>query len=157
MAVKQRQYKEGQGFGIALGDMAYAMGLVARGSERTKVLFGYFFGPFGAEPPTIADLKCKSPQDAILSGMFGDSYLHKGRWPLLGQLEQWNREDWPFGPCGRVDLLIADRAYKTWYSDDDPRQMIREVICTPADIIGLPKDGIMGAALVEARLKKLLA
>lgn len=149
-------YGERDCFAVPLGN-SHVMGLIARGNSRTRVLFGYFFGPSLAGLGTDLNLPDKSPSDAILVGQFGDLYLSKGRWQIVGRVEPWSRAAWPFGPLGRIDSLVPGRAYRVWYDNDNPALVTRKETCEPEDILGLPNDGVMGAEFVERRLQRLLS
>lgn len=82
----KRPYREGDWFGVPLGDGRFAFGLVTHGTR--KAISGSFFGPDG-EP--------------LWSGRFSDKALSEWRWPLLGRRRRFLRAEWPARRGSRAD------------------------------------------------------
>jgi hypothetical protein len=63
---KHTRYSEGQWFTVPLRKGSYALGIIVRGSYKTKGGLGYFFGPQYAEIPGDKQTWEKHPEDAII-------------------------------------------------------------------------------------------
>ncbi len=130
----------------------YARGVVARVAPRGLIL-GYFFGPRVAS--SNLEWAGLHPKHAILVGRLGDLHLIKGRWPVVGKIEGWDRKHWPVPSFAWRDPLRCLPDHLVHYSDDDIATPIREDgVPVPA---GLNQDGLMGAGFVEKKLERLLA
>lgn len=154
MKGKRRRYGEGTWFCVTLPKGGYAIGLIARGSERTSSIFGYFFGPRRAAIPELATLPAYTPEDAVMRRLFGDLHLHDGKWPILGSVPNWNRLSWPIPPLVQKDYLTG-RVYEVIHDDsDDPGEELSRTL-TSLDNPG-PANGMLGAGAVELLLDRLL-
>ena len=140
-------YREGDWFAVPLREGGFAIGLVAR-ANRDGVLLGYFFGPRRDALPSLADAQGLVPADAVLVGKFGHLGLKQGKWPVLGQVEDWNRDAWPMPAFVRYEELTG-QSFKVIYDGDDPNRLIREEEISPGTAEQGPKDGLMGAGFVE--------
>lgn len=94
--------------------------------------------------------------DAALVEAFGDLGLVNETWPLLGRLEGWDRRAWPTPAFGRFEELTG-RAFRAIYDDTNPNRLVREEQIDPSELVGLPKDGLLGAEAVERLLTRLLS
>jgi hypothetical protein len=147
-------FKEGDWFAVPLTDGGFAVGLVARSPKGGKVLFGYFFGPRRFELPKVEDLRGYSPSKALLVAIFGDYSLYRGEWPILGNLGNWKRDDWPMPLFSRVDE--KGKAVKVKYSENDPTDCATEMPCSIEEAKDLPEDSMKGSHIVARHLSKLL-
>jgi hypothetical protein len=158
MNKKRVRYNEGQWFAIPLGKGGYAIGVIVRGSYKTKGGLGYFFGPKYPNIPEDQETWEKRPEDAVLIGKFGDLGIFDGSWPLISSTRPFSREEWPVPEFGKKDLLIPGKGYirRYEYNERGERTLIKQTVVDIKEIQGLPKDGVMGAGLVEFRLTDLL-
>lgn len=148
-------YREGDWFAVPLRDGGFAVGLIARANPR-GVLLGYFFGPPHAEVPELEDTVGLKPADAVLIRKFGHLGIVHGDWTVLGQLDDWDRRDWPTPVFVRYEELTG-RSFRVYYDDDDPNRVLHEEQVAPGEAEQGPKDGLMGAGFAEAALTRLLA
>lgn len=115
---------EGTIFAVPLETNGFAVGLVARASKRGGVLLGYFWGKWDNLPEL--DSLSLTPQSTALVAKFGDLFLSDGKWPILGELSHWRREEWPM-PLFVREEPFTGRRWEVKYSDDDPNALISEV------------------------------
>jgi hypothetical protein len=148
------KYGEGDWFAVPLLDGGFAIGLVARSNPK-GVLLGYFFGPKRMSVPTLNETKSLKAEDAVLVGRVGYLGILHGKWPLLGHLDDWDRSEWPIPIFARYEQLTG-RSFHTYYDDDDPNRLLREVQVPPGDAELAPNDGLMGAGFAEGVLTRLL-
>jgi len=111
-------------------------------------LLGYFFGPHRDALPSLIDVQGLAPSDAVLVGKFGHLGLTRGTWPILGRLDEWNRDAWPMPVFVRYEEL-SGRSFNVIYDEDDPSSLVREEEILPGTAEQGPKDGLMGAGFVE--------
>ena len=149
------QYAEGDVFAVPLREGGYGVGVVARTNGEGAVL-GYFFGQRHEEPPKLADLGEPHAVDNVLVAIFGDLGLIRGKWPIVGQLPAWRREEWPMPAFGRYEQLTG-RYVRVEYTDDDPNSRPTEVEISRDEFERLPEDGMAGFGFIEARLTRLLS
>jgi hypothetical protein len=144
-------YVEGTVFSVPLGDSGYARGVIARASS--EIFFGYFFGP---RLLTKDDIKIDGlkPEFAILKTRFGGLGLAKGKWEVIGRIQEWNREQWFMPDFIRRDPLGRLKSRLIRYSDGDPSQMEMNIIAESEK--GLLNDGLAGSGFVEERLANIL-
>lgn len=149
------RYREGDWFAVPLRDGGYAVGAIARANPG-GVLLGYFFGPRRPGVPGLEDVAGLEPGDAVLVRKFGHLGIVQGRWPLLGQVDGWDRREWPMPVFVRYEELTG-RSFRVFYADDDPNRLLREERVAPGAAEQGPKDGLMGAGFAETILSNLLA
>lgn len=147
-----QRFKEGDWFAVPLANGTSALGLIARYNGRDGIL-GYYFPALSEDVVTPADLSDLSPADAVLIGITGYLGLRKGKWPVLGQHEIWDRAAWPMPAFKRYQEL-NDKTYRV-IRDEGTLAAIADVEVS-RDFSG-PEDGSMGFGFVEARLSRLLA
>ena len=152
--MKKLPYVEGSVILVPLRNGGFARGVVARATKKGKGLFGYFFGPRLASPKD-ATLDGLDPDKAILRLRFGDLGLINGEWPVLGEVPNWDRAEWPMPDFVRRDPLGVLKPRLVRYSDDDPNHIEAEYIID--DDAGMPTDSASGYGAVEIKLTKLLA
>jgi hypothetical protein len=157
MSQKSLPYREGDWFAVPLQDGRYAAGLVARSASYGKVVFGYFFRLNTIGLPSLQDLQRLTAQDSSFRALFGDLELYKGGWPLIGHADPWDRAAWPMTPFVRLDDGAPDRAYKRFYSEDEPARMIREVNCSSDEAKSFPRDGVWGSGAIERHLTRMFS
>jgi len=153
--MKRLIYREGSWFAVPLGGGGYSVGVVARMAPRGRIVCGYLFGPRREFPPALAEFSLLRPNDAIRCLRLGDLGLINGEWPVIGELPEWRREEWPIPPYIRRNEL-SRRAWRCIYSADDPSKIEREEP-VPYDANGLESDGLCGYGFVEDVMTKLLA
>lgn len=147
--MKKASYNEGDWLSVPLNNGGYALGLIARRNRRSsKILFGYFFGQFFHDLPSLDDAQRLSACDAILICMFGDLGLYDGTWKVIGRLSHWERSSWPMPAFVRVQA-ISGTCYKVIYDENDPRRVISETVCDPSEVGKYPDDGLSGRGAVQ--------
>lgn len=139
---------EGDLFAVPLPVGGYGVGLAAR--VRAAIVLGYFFARRRDHVPAPAE----AADDVVWIHMFGDLGIHEGRWPVLGRLPDWNREDWPVPAFGHRQALTGRLLRRDYGEDID--SLPRETRVTEEEFAGLPEDGLGGAGFVELRLTRLL-
>ena len=102
----------------------------------------------------MQELETLKANDAVWRGRFGDLGLIKKKWPVLGSLRGWRREDWPLPAFVRVDVISGD-AVKVEFSDRN-LQRKTEQPCDPTLANTYPADEFSGSGAVEIVLTKLL-
>jgi hypothetical protein len=148
-------YREGDLFAVPLTEAGYGVGLVARAQPaHGGVLFGYFFGPKRANVPALDELEAIAPTDAVLIRRFGHLEIRQGRWPVIGNQEEWDRTQWAMPTFIRRPSLGS--AMLVTYADDDPSRMISSVKANDNDLEEKVPEGLLGAALVVSLLTKQL-
>ena len=154
---KNIKYYEGQWFGVPLRQGGYALGIIVRGSHKTKGGLGYFFGPKYYRIPDESDTFEKKKDDAVLISWFGDLGILNGRWPLIQSSRQFSRNEWPLPLFGREISLIPNKGMIVEY-EDNPKgewRIIKEIPVDIEEIANLPSDGYLGGGAIEIRLSKL--
>lgn len=151
--MKLQPYREGSWFAIPLGNGGYATGLVARLSPQGKVMLAYLFGPTHWTRPTLADVQELTPADALKVIRTGDVAVANGRWPVIGNMLDFRREDWPVPMfIRRADAL--KRAWQSTYADDPARP--EKEVSVPYETQGLESDSLFGYGSTELLMTKLL-
>lgn len=159
MGQKHIKYNEGQWFAVPLRDGGYALGIIVRGSYRTRGGLGYFFGPKYEDVPKWTETYAKNKDNPILICHFGDLGIIRGQWPLIQSSAPFNRNDWPVPLFHRVLPLPEGKAVIVEYRQESSglEAPIREKITTNTDEIrNLPEDGLFGSGAVEILLTKML-
>src|SRR5262245_29429759 len=112
-------YSDGDTFAVPLREGGgFGVGVVARHDGRGGVI-GYLFGHRFSEVPTLEAVAGLAPSDALRVMRFGDLGLTRGRWPILGRLDEWRPEDWPIPAFGRREP--TGRAFRVLYRAEDLR------------------------------------
>jgi hypothetical protein len=158
MNKKHIHYNEGQWFAVPLRKDGYALGIIVRGSYKTKGGLGYFFGPKLERLPEDRDTWEKKPEDAVLITQFGDLGIITGRWPLIHSTRAFVKDKWPVPHFGSIDPLRPGVGHLREYAQDEKGNLvlIRQVVVDAADLVGVPLDRDMGGGAVEIKLTKLL-
>lgn len=147
-------YREGDAFAIPLRSGGFSLGVVARSPKQGHVLLGYFFGEKFPSVPAPSDLPALLPKNAIRVMKFGDLSLMSGGWPVVGHLQNWQRDDWPMPKFVRRDPL-GKRVRLVSYADDDPNRLVAEE-AADSDAAAYEEDRLFGAGFVELLLTQLL-
>jgi hypothetical protein len=147
-------YTEGTLFVVPLRKGGFATGLVARTTNKGRVVLAYLYGPKLTERPSIEKLEPLTPRQALRVLRIGDLSLINGDWPILGQLNHWDRNEWPIPNYVRRDDL-SKKAWKVFYSDINPNQLLREEPWSYDDY-SLQSDSVYGSGAVELVMTKLL-
>lgn len=144
---------------MPLKDGGYALGVIVRGSYKTKGGLGYFFGPKYAEIPDEQETWLKNPSDAILIAWFGDLGIIWGKWPLIPSGRPFRREEWPVPKFRNIDPLNLNKGWLVEYRQESNglELPIRRIYCDVKDLVGLPEDGDWGYEAIETVLTKLLS
>jgi hypothetical protein len=146
-------YCEGTVFFVPLRNGGYARGVTARIDPKGEVLLGYFFGP-RFDTDAAASVSDLHPSAALLCIRFGALGLQNGTWPILGQVSNWKRAEWPMPDFVRRDPLVKRKLRLVHYSDNDPSHIESQ---HPIDEDpGLQTDSLSGYGVVEIKLTKLL-
>ena len=148
-------YREGTVFAVPLRVGGYAIGVVARASQRGRVIFGYFFGPARENIPSIIEVGHLRCHDAVKFCLFGDLSLINGEWVTIFDIKEWDRRSWPMQSFVR-DEEFTGRRWMVTHSDDDPVSIVSEIPISK-NSVSLERDSIWGAGAVEIELTKLLA
>jgi len=155
---KHIKYSEGQWFAVPLKDGGYALGIIVRGSYKTKGGLGYFFGPRYESVPDEQETWRKQPSDAVLIAWFGDLGIIWGNWPLIPSTRPFRREEWPVPKYRYIDPLNPNN--KGWLveyrQDTNGWELPKRTRCNAEDLVDLPDDGTYGYEAVEIVLTNLL-
>jgi len=156
---KHIRYTEGQWFAVPLRDRGYALGIIVRGSYKTRGGLGYFFGPRYEEVPDERETWLKQPADAILITWFGDLGIILGEWPLIPSTRPFRREEWPVPKFQSIDPMNPSKGWLVEYRQEANgwELPIRRTYHDAKDLVGLPEDGIDGYKAVEIVLTQLLS
>jgi len=159
MATKVVKYNEGQWFAVPLKLGGYALGIIVRGSYRTKGGLGYFFGPKFLEVPSGAETYSKTKDNSILISHFGDLGIIRGQWPLIQDGRPFYRDEWPMPLFVRELPLPEGKAMIVEYRQGSSgvEVPIRETITTiNKEIQNFPKDVFSGRGAIEIKLSRIL-
>ncbi|MBA5637839.1 hypothetical protein H3H37_12325 [Duganella sp. LX20W] len=150
----KQPYHEGSWFAVPLLEGGYGCGLVARLAPSSRIMLAYLFGPRHVHLPPFEPLTRLRAGDALRVLRVGDMALASGRWPVLGQMPNWNPAQWPMPAyLRRADALR--RAWRVTYSDQDPSRSEREE-SVPYDTQGMEADSLYGYGSTELLLSRLL-
>lgn len=152
--MKSLPYREGTWFALPLKSDGYAVGVVARLAPAGRIILAYMFGPRRDTLPSLAEVAQLWPGDAVRRLRTGDLGLVNETWPRIGNLDTWDRRDWPMPPFIRRAELLK-RAWRVTYSDADPGKLEREE-SVPYDTEGMESDSLYGYGATELLMTKLL-
>ena len=128
---------------------------MARTTRKGRVILSYFFGPRRDAPPSLDELEHLTADKAVLVIRVGDLGLINGTWPIIGNLQNWERSSWPMPAFIRRSEL-SGKAWKVIYSDTDPNLVVAEAP-HPYDDTSLGRDSLSGFQAAEFRVTKLLS
>jgi len=152
----QINYSEGNCIAIPLRDSGYARGVITR-MNRKGVVFGYFFAPKIDNLEDVMIDESLYPENAVLSGQFGDLGLLEDKWKVVGGIPNWSRDIWIMPSFLRLDEDGGAGFIATY--DEDSMEFISEEKVRPSQINvhDLPEDSVMGYGFVEVKLTKKLS
>jgi len=158
MKEKHIQYHEGQWFAVPLRQGGYALGIIVRGSYKTKGGLGYFFGPKYEDVPGDKATWEKHPGEALLIARFGDLGIIRGSWPLIQSTRPFSKEKWPIPKFGTEVPFPPGKGFIRDYEQASSGELIciRQTLVDADDLQGFPEDVDMGGGSVEIKLTKLL-
>jgi len=148
-------YNEGTLFAVPLRRGGYSVGVVARTSPQGDIILAYFFGPAWKRVPSLGEVKSLRPQDALRVARVGDFSLTDKTWPIIGQLQSWERKEWPMPPFVRRDD-IAKKAWRVQYSDMDANRVAAEEPMNYPHVSEFERDAVLGAGSAEIVMTKIL-
>ena len=155
---KHIRYREGQWFAVPLRRGGYAIGIIVRGSYKTKGGLGYFFGPKYLNIPSDKDTIEKKPNEAILITRFGDLGIVMGSWPLIQSSRSFYKQEWPIPKFGTEISLLPGKGFIREYNHAETGKwiLVGEKVIKISEIVGLPEDASLGGGAVEIKLTILL-
>ena len=127
---------------------------VARRAPAGRIMLAYMFGPKRDVLPSLDELDTLRPEQAVRRLRTGDMALLNERWPMLGDSEHWQRDEWPMPSFIRRNESLQ-RAWRATYADADPAKLDREE-SVPFDTPGLESDSLYGYGATELLMSKLL-
>jgi hypothetical protein len=151
--------EESQIFTIPLTKDVLAIGVIARvdrkiGSRRKpSIVFAYFFGPY-LEAPKADHLEKLKPENSVLRLKCGVLYIYEGKWQIIGDMPNWNRDEWPLPTFFRNDLLLGPVLVR--FYDDDLVRPAEEQPYKGGDFEFTDEDSTSGSKAVEIRLRQKL-
>lgn len=155
---KHIKYNEGQWFLVPLNTSGYTLGIIVRGSYKTKGGLGYFFNHWLADMPDNLDVRSIDPSDVILIAWFGDLGIISGRWPLIKTVGTFNKNDWRVPSFGRIDAVDPSHGWMIEYEQENPTFALplREIRRKATEVADLPKESLYGALALEYKLTPLV-
>lgn len=139
---------------VPLENGGFAPGLVARHAPRSGAILGYFFGPRLSSIDNFS-FDCIIHENSVYCKIFGDIGLIENRWPIIGQLPEWNRNEWTMPIFIKRKYYPNNRSVLVYYDENNPDNWIRdEIIEGDRD---LPEAGTAGYQFIEIKLSKILA
>jgi hypothetical protein len=148
--------EEGQVFAVPLTEDVQAIGIIARvdrkkGTRRKPyITFAYFFGPYLA----TQEIGKLTPRGSVMRYMCSILCIYEGKWPIIGKIPNWKREDWPLPLFYRDDLLRGPVLVQ--FADDDLANPIDEMPFRGGDIQLTDVHGTAGSLAVEIMLRQKL-
>lgn len=152
--MKSLPYREGSWFAVPLQGGGHAVGVVARRAPAGRIMLAYMFGPKRDVLPSLDELDTLRPEQAVRRLRTGDMALLNERWPMLGDSEHWQRDEWPMPSFIRRNESLQ-RAWRATYADADPAKLDREE-SVPFDTPSLESDSLYGYGATELLMSKLL-
>jgi hypothetical protein len=141
----------GKLFVVPLKNGGYSVGLVAR--QEKNILLGYFFDTYFLEQPSKIESFVVDKNNVCLICLFGILGLKNNEWTVIGDLSNWDKNEWSVPIFKQKDLLL-DIYYAITY-DDDLNEVSRVKI-SKENAKTLFKSGIHGSGVVESILSDKL-
>lgn len=153
----KQSYKEGNIFCFPLDSKKFALGVVARKAKGGDVLLGYFYGPELASCPKSESLPMLTADAAIKTARFSDVGFKNGEWKVVGHIDNWTRDLWPFPKFVRKSLRSQNDLLVT-YGDDDPIMPAHEEKVPPGALAAdqYEPDMLYGYGVIETIVGVLL-
>lgn len=149
---------EGTWFKVPTSHSMDVIGIASRHDPEVGIILGYFFFvPKGTLCSNdVALLAHLRPSDSILTCIFSELDLAKGRWtPTLRDHLGWDPKQWPIpdyvdGPPtgGKVIRGISNK-------DKLSMKTLQWVRADAKDCIGLPRFAVVGAGSLLKKLEKI--
>jgi hypothetical protein len=151
---KRIAVREGNLFCAPLPSGGLCVGLAARVKAPTVV--AYVFGPRLQRLPQLDSAVGLTSFRPTLVAMVAWRKLRSGEWPVLGNLEPWDRTAWPIPPFAAIDSVNPEWADIRRYNDAD--------LVLPWDEQRVPatlaaeywEDGLYGSEALEIEADRLL-
>jgi hypothetical protein len=155
--MKKKNYSEGSLFGIPTKPEGYALGLIARCTQKSPTCLGFFFKPKYRSLPSLEQIQLNA-NDAVLVCWFGDLGLINGDWPIIGPLKNFKQDDWPVPLFRRIDLLDSTNGWLIEYPQNLPifGVPIREIKVDVNSLAEFADEELFGSGALEITLSKLL-
>jgi hypothetical protein len=146
--------EEGQVFKIPLNERVQAIGVIARVHRKKRgkpvLVFAYFFGPYsGAIDVKLEQLDSRH---AVMRLQCSILQLLSNSWPIIGEIPNWRREDWPLPIFFRNDLLRGTVLIRY----DDNLDEIEQIPYVGGDFPLTDEQIFSGSEAVEIRLRQKL-
>jgi hypothetical protein len=141
----------GKLFVVPLKGGGFSVGLVAR--QDKNILLGYFFDTYFLEQPSTIESFVIDKNNVCLICLFGILRLKNKEWTIIGDLPNWDKNEWSVPIFKQKDLLL-DIYYAINY-DDDLNEVSRIKISEECAKT-LYKSSIHGPGLVESILSNKL-
>lgn len=114
----------------------------------------YFFGPRLA---TISEgAFTATAAEAFDVQQAGALSLENGRWPIIGRVAPWDREEWPVPPFGRRVPLPQGQCWRVWYDEALSQTTVHLETISLEEWQSLPRDSLGGDGAVEYQVSALL-
>ena len=140
----------GKLFVVPLKDGGFSVGLVAR--QDKSILLGYFFDTYFSEKPSNVDDFNFDKNNVCLICLFGIVGLKSNEWTVIGDLPNWDKQEWLVPTFKQKDPLL--NIYYAITYDDDLNEVSRIKI-SEDDAKTLFNSGVHGSGVVESILSKL--
>jgi hypothetical protein len=156
---KNFKVPEGTVIAIPVEPTGWVLGVYARVKKGRGLggAFGYFFGKVFQDVPGAEAIGGLRAEHGILQSKFGDLNLINGRWPIIGRISPWNRDEWPM-----PDMMLSGVKYgmpfdqRIRYDQDLPRREIeREIL--PLGTLELPDASLPGSDALEFQINEILS
>lgn len=137
---KQRLIKVNEGMVVAVparDGHGYLIGVVAR-AEKSRSLGAaaliYFFGPRWDSVPSRTQIDDINPRHPLVVLKTGVRRIREGQWPVIGDVENFDRAAWPIPIFGFFSEAIPEMARLVRYSGDRiGHGAPREEWCVPVE------------------------
>jgi hypothetical protein len=151
---KRTTIREGCLFCVPLPSGGFCAGLAAR--VKAPIVLAYVFGPRLPQLPTLQSATNLTTSEPVLVAMAAWRKLRSGDWPVLGQLDRWDRADWPIPPFAQIDSVHPDWVDVRRYDDAD--------LVVPWDEMRIPAglageywtDAVRGPESLEMEMDRIL-
>ncbi|MDR2145673.1 MAG: immunity 26/phosphotriesterase HocA family protein [Tannerella sp.] len=137
----------GKLFIVPLMNKGFTIGLVAR--QDRNILLGYFFDIYFSQKPSIIENSMINKDNVCLICLFGILGLKNKEWTIIGDLPNWNKNEWIVPTFKQKDPLLE--CYYAINYNDELNEVSRMKINTD-DAQSLYNAGVHGSGIVESIL-----
>ena len=116
-------YQEGTVFAMPIKNSGYILGVVARTTKVGEIVIVYLFKEKFSFLPEQKAWSKLTPKKAIARPRVLDTYLQNKRWPVLGTLQDFKREEWPMPKYLAREKGFEDAWLET-YKDSCPAERL---------------------------------